>query len=271
MDSSNDWDPGYNYGGTPDEEACRLTRQASSFVEHDLPLLQRFGLSSGMAVLDVGCGAGKATLEIARLVFPGKVTGLDRDAELLQRARENARMSQIMNVEFVEGDITDPHLAPSSFDFVYCRFVLWSVPERKKALRNMIRLVKPGGIVCAQEPDASGAIYWPELSAHKLYWKGRIRYHQDRQDGVDPNLGRKLYALFVQIGLTDIKVAVSALYKENFEWQENAERYVGPGADAVRAGYISEDVLKKRAQWARDPLSFMMFPTILVAGRRQAA
>ena len=63
---------------------------------------------------------------------------------------------------------------------------------------------------------------------NRQYWDGHIKYHQDREDGIDPTLGRKLYALFTQAGLTDIRVGVSALYKENFDWQTSVQNYVGP-------------------------------------------
>lgn len=268
MGLPSDRSPGYRYGGGPDKEARRLDKQATSFVEHDLLLLQRFGLSRGMRVLDVGCGSGAATLEIARTVFPGQVIGIDRDSNLLQQAKEKVNPFDKVNVHFVTSDITSPSFAESSFDFVYCRFVLWAIPERGLALQNMIHLARPGGIVCAQEPDVSGAVYWPQVSAHERYWSGRIKYHQDRREGIDPDLGRKLYALFKRTQLLEIKVGVSALYKENFEWNVNPEEYVGPGAEAIKAGYIDKQTLKERAEWAQNPLSFMMFPTLMVAGRK---
>lgn len=256
---------GYTYGGKPDEEAARLDKQSTLFVEQDLPILQRFGLTKGMHVLDVGCGAGAVTLEIAKFVFPGQVLGIDRDEALIEQAKKRAVLTNT-NVRFVVDDILATKLSENSFDFVYCRFVLWAIPERISALRNMIRLTKPKGIICAQEPDAGGAIYWPESSAHQSYWNGRIKYHQDRRDGIDPNLGRKLFMLFNQVGLSEIRFGVSALYKDNFDWQPSDKEYVGPGADAIKAGYISEQVLVERAKWAQDSLSFMVFPTILLAG-----
>lgn len=258
---------GYSYGGKPSEEAARLAKQAASFVEHDLPLLKRLGLSKGMSVLDVGCGAGTVTVELAKFVFPGQVVGIDRDSALIEQATKSVLSSDV-NIQFLEDDILTTKLAENSFDFVYCRFVLWSIPQRVLGLENMIRLSKTQGIICAQEPDASGAIYWPDIPAHHSYWNGRIRYHQDKQDGIDPNLGRKLFMLFKQLGLLEIKFGVSGLYKDNFEWQINPEEYVGPGADAIKAGYIDKRVLVERAEWASDPLSFMMFPTIVVAGRK---
>lgn len=258
---------GYAYGGKPNEEAARLAKQAASFLEHDLPVLQRFGLAKGMNVLDVGCGAGTVTLEIAKFVFPGQVIGIDRDEALVEQAKKNA-LSSNANVRFVIDDILATNLSESSFDFVYCRFVLWTIAERTLALRNMIHLTKSQGIVCAQEPDAGGAIYWPEISAHRTYWNGRIKYHQDRQDGIDPNLGRKLFMLFKQVGLLEIRMGISALYKDSFDWQTNTKEYIGPGADAIKAGYIDEQVLVERAEWAQNPLAFMMFPTIIVSGRK---
>lgn len=258
---------GYTYGGKPCEEAKRLTKQAASFVEHDLPVLQRLGLVQGMSVVDIGCGPGSVTIEIAKFVFPGQVIGIDRDETLIEQARNNA-FSGNVDIQFIVDDILATKLPANSFDFVYCRFALWAIPQRELAIQNMIRLAKPQGIICAQEPDAGGTIYWPETSAHQRYWNARVKYHQDRQDGVDPNLGRKLFMLFSQAGLSEIRFGISALYKHNFDWQISAESYVGPGADALKAGYINEQVLVERAEWARNPLAFMVFPTIVMAGRK---
>ena len=61
---------GYTYGGDAIEEARRLSVQAKPFVEQDLPVLQRFGLSAGMRVVEVGCGAGTAAIAIAKYVQP---------------------------------------------------------------------------------------------------------------------------------------------------------------------------------------------------------
>lgn len=263
----NNQTPGYTYGGKPNEEAARLAKQALYFSKYELPLLQRFGLTKGMNVLDVGCGAGTVTLEIAKFVFPGRVVGIDRDEDLIEQARKNM-LTDNVRIEFMPDDILATRLAENSFDFVYCRFVLWAIPQRIIALENMIRLAKVQGVICAQEPDAGGAIYWPDIPAHHNYWNGRIRYHQDKQDGIDPNLGRKLFMLFKQLELLEIEFGVSGLYKDNFDWQIDTEEYIGPGADAIKAGYIDKQVLVERATWASDPVSFMMFPTIVVAGRK---
>lgn len=232
-------------------------------------MLQRFGLVAGANVLDVGCGEGTVTVSIAERVYPGCVTGLNRDPDLLTAALESAAKTSNATVKFVEGDATSPDVfQPNSFDFVYCRLVLWTIPEREQVVRNMIRWAKPNGIICGQEPDAMGGIYWPPHSAHDEYWNGVIKYHQDRQDGIDPGCGRKLYALFYQLGLTEIRVGVSALYKESLTWPDSAKNYKGPELEAVKAGYIPESALKGMSEWAQSLLAFMMIPTIIVAGRK---
>lgn len=257
---------GYTYGGSPEEEASRLAKQAQSFKDQDLPILRRFGLQPGQNVLDVGCGPGTVTVEIAREISPTQVIGIDRDEGLLTQARHHASQLGITNVEYIQQDITAPNLPEAGFDFVYCRFLLWAIPKRQQALHNMIQLAKPQGIVCAQEADADSRIYWPPLPAHERYWHGRIKYHQDRQDGIDPAFGKKLYSLFLQAKLVNIKVGVSALYKEHFTWDRDAETHIGSGADALHAGYITQEDLQEIAEWAKDPLAFIMFSTVIVAG-----
>jgi len=268
MNESQDMNSGYRYCGSPEEEASRLAKQAQSFRDQDLPILRRFGLQPGQNVLDAGCGAGTVTVEIAKEISPAQVIGIDRDEGLLTQARHHAAQLRITNVEFIQQDITAPNLPEARFDFVYCRFVLWAISKRQKALHNMIKLAKPQGIVCAQEADADSRIYWPPLPAHERYWHGRIKYHQDRQDGIDPAFGKKLYALFVQAKLVNIKIGVSALYKEHFTWDRDADIHIGSGADALRAGYITQEDLMEIAEWAKDPFAFIMFSTVIVAGSK---
>jgi ubiquinone/menaquinone biosynthesis C-methylase UbiE len=258
---------GYTYGGTAHEEAQRLAGQAVSFLEHDLPVLQRFGLTAGMRVLDLGCGSGAVTVALARAVAPGVVVGVDRDSGLLRHAAQLASASGMANVAFVQGDIQSLQLPEASFDFVFCRLVLWSIPACDTALGTMMRMAKSGGIVCADEPDAGSVLHWPPHPAHERYWTGRVRYHQERQ-GQDPLIGRKLYALFHQVQLQDVRVGVSCLpYTGTYRGLGDG-KYVGPGAEAIDTGYIAERELQELAAWAEEPLAFTLAPLVIVAGRK---
>src|SRR5215470_12790642 len=107
-------------------------------------LVRHAKVKTGDRVLDVGCGTGVAAITAARA--GAEVTGLDLTLELLQRARENARISQI-EVEFHEGDAESLPFADDSFDVVLSQFGHIFAPRPEVAIAEMLRVLKPGGTI----------------------------------------------------------------------------------------------------------------------------
>ena len=101
-------------------------------------------VKTGDRVLDVGCGTGVASITAARA--GAKVTGLDLTPELLQRARENARISEVQ-VDFHEGDAENLPFDDSSFDVVLSQFGHMFAPRPEVAVAEMLRVLKPGGTI----------------------------------------------------------------------------------------------------------------------------
>jgi SAM-dependent methyltransferase len=109
------------------------------------PRLVKFaGVEPGSQVLDVGCGTGVVALTAARL--GASVTGVDLTPKLLERARENAG---IMNFEvtWIEGDAEALPLSDGKFDFVVSQFGHMFAPRPHVAIREMLRVLKPGGTI----------------------------------------------------------------------------------------------------------------------------
>src|SRR5215216_60258 len=108
-------------------------------------LLNLAGIKPGMACLDVGCGSGDVTLEMARLVGPtGRVIGIDMDTTKMQLAQQEADQEANINVKFYALDIA--HLDyEGEYDLVYARFLLTHLREPVHALQRMIKAAKPGG------------------------------------------------------------------------------------------------------------------------------
>src|SRR6266496_3890851 len=107
-------------------------------------LLRHAKVRAGDRLLDVGCGTGVASITAARL--GAKVTGLDLTPELLQRARENARISEVA-VEFHEGDAEDLPFADASFDVVLSQFGHMFAPRPEVAISEMLRVLRPEGTI----------------------------------------------------------------------------------------------------------------------------
>jgi SAM-dependent methyltransferase len=100
----------------------------------------------GRSVIDLGCGAGFDALLAARRVgINGKVIGIDMTPEMIAKARTNAEMLGLMNIEFVLGEIEDLPLADASLDLVISNGVLNLCPEKPRVLGEVFRVLKSGG------------------------------------------------------------------------------------------------------------------------------
>jgi ubiquinone/menaquinone biosynthesis C-methylase UbiE len=108
--------------------------------------IERLQLSRGARVLDVCCGSGASALPAAEAVGPGGlVIGVDLAEKLLQLARAKATQRGLTNVEFQTGDLTNLRFADGAFDAVVCVFGIFFVPDMESALRELRRVLRPGG------------------------------------------------------------------------------------------------------------------------------
>ncbi len=107
-------------------------------------LVKWAGVRSGRRVLDVACGTGVVSVTAARL--GARVTGLDLTPELLERARENARIAGV-EIDWHEGDVEKLPFGDAMFDFVLSEFGHIFAPRPEVAIGEMLRLLKPGGTI----------------------------------------------------------------------------------------------------------------------------
>src|SRR6202521_248690 len=107
-------------------------------------LVKRAGVHSGQRVLDVACGTGVVSVTAARL--GARVTGLDLTPELLERARENARIARV-EIDWHEGDIEKLAFGDAAFDVVLSEFGHIFAPRPEVAIGEMLRVLKPGGTI----------------------------------------------------------------------------------------------------------------------------
>ena len=122
-------------------------------------LIKRSGMKKGMHVLDLGCGSGAFTPFVARAVGErGKVYALDIQADMLEQLEKKLSRSEnkdIKNIKVIEGNAYKLPFDNGSLDLVYMVTVLQEIPDRNMALREVKRILKPGGILAVTElfPD----------------------------------------------------------------------------------------------------------------------
>ena len=126
--------------------------------------LAKLDLQSNSKVLDIGCGCGATTLEIAQIVSDGAVTGLDISVPMLDKAKSEAKIQGIANVDFKVVDVQVEQLAYEEYDSVYSRFGVMFFDDPFEAFKNIFSSVKAGGelsFVCWQDPSLNP---WQSLS-----------------------------------------------------------------------------------------------------------
>ncbi len=136
----------------------RLIDQADFLEPITERMLRSAGLRPGMRVLDIGCGAGDATMLAARLVGPdGHVLGVDLAPEPIDFARQRADAAGLGQVSFEKGTEADLD-AKAQFDFVIGRYILIYQPDPAGFVRSLATRLRPSGMLAFQEVDFTRAI-----------------------------------------------------------------------------------------------------------------
>jgi SAM-dependent methyltransferase len=165
-------------------------------------------LKPNMKVLDIGCGPGTITVDLAGYVPGGHVTGLDRAEDIVTQARLLAKDRLVDNVDFAQGDANNLDYTDESFDVVLCHQVLQHVGDPVGILREMMRVTKPGGVVAARESDYGGFVWYPDVEGMDDW---RSLYNKVAQtNGGDPNAGRRLLSWAIKAGFPAGKIKSSS-------------------------------------------------------------
>ncbi|MGH3544480.1 MAG: class I SAM-dependent methyltransferase, partial [Mycobacteriales bacterium] len=159
-------------------------------------------LSPGMSLLDVGCGPGTLTADLAVRVAPGEVLGIDNAPEVVAEAQQCAARRGIGNLSVRVADLYTARLPVASFDVVHAHQVLQHVTDPVAALRRMGELAKPGGLIAARDSDYSAKTWAPK---RPLLDRWLELYHQiTRRNLAEADAGPHLLGWAQRAGLRDV-------------------------------------------------------------------
>lgn len=183
---------------------ARLSVLSQTLEPTTLALFERIGIAPGMACLDVGSGGGDVTRLLAHLVGPrGRVVGIDFDAEIVRLAATDAQAAGLDQVRFRVANVYELEPEPV-FDRVYVRFLLTHLPDPVRALRKLVQMLKPGGILMVEDVEMNGRFCYP---AFPLFDAGAHLYSDAaRRKGGEPEIGPKLPGLFQAAGLQGVGI-----------------------------------------------------------------
>jgi ubiquinone/menaquinone biosynthesis C-methylase UbiE len=228
-------------------------------------LLTRAGVAAGMRCVDLGCGGGEVTFELARLVAPdGAVVGVDMDEVKLDLARNAAAARGITNVEFRALNV-NAWDEPATYDVVFGRFLLQHLHQPVALLRRMWAAVRPSGVIVIEDADFDGSGCHPANDGFAFYL--RTYCEVIARWGGDHAIGRKLYGYFLDAGIPDAHVALVTPLNIADEGRTLPLATLEATAEAVLAEAIaSQDqlntALKSLAAFTAAPHSLIFGPRI---------
>lgn len=246
---------------TPTLEAPVARRSAMLMPEvhawaMERPALVAAGLTRGMTVVDLGCGAGGMTRFLSGEVGPeGRLIGIDVDERVLQTAASTTSARVRVPVTWEAASAYETGLPDASVDFVVARQLFQHLTDPARALGEIARILKPGGRVCIL--DTHDALLWlqPEPQGHTEFVARAAA--QQRMRGGDREIGRKLAALMTEADLDDVRADVHVFDTSRIPMDLFIELALVPMIDAFPgddAETARAHVDRVRAQLAEQPV-----------------
>jgi SAM-dependent methyltransferase len=277
---------------------------AKRTLAQDVPGLSAH-LFAGAQVLDVGCGPGSITLDVAAAVAPGRVVGVDVMEDRISDAAKLASDRDVGNAAFEVGDCHVLRFPDDTFDVVYSHTVLHSMIDPPRALVEQKRVAKPGGwVIASGVRDWGFSPRYPACPALDRLHEAWVRYHESMRtrylsgdsvmDGPQRQLGefryldlhaaRKCVRWFREAGMGELRMQFTV---ESFEFLDSVDidpsmTLVPPSSvpddplwevytNMMADGFVDEDTIGAAADevvaWYGDADAFNLVGLLTVAGR----
>jgi ubiquinone/menaquinone biosynthesis C-methylase UbiE len=185
LSTTNEGNPRYLHGYEEWTKTWMQQRTAKRELAFAVPFLK-----AGMNVIDCGCGPGSITTGVAEIVAPGQVTGVDIEPRQLEAARALAAERNVHNIWFEEGSVNELPYPDASFDAAYAHFVIEHVKDPVRALREIRRVLKPGGFAAIKDPYYPAFTFRPRLPVIERFGElmAKARAHYGASDSYAADL-----------------------------------------------------------------------------------
>ncbi|MBV9794415.1 MAG: class I SAM-dependent methyltransferase [Actinobacteria bacterium] len=247
----------YTHGHAETVLRSHRTRTAENSAAYLLPRLR-----PGLELLDIGSGPGTITVDLAERVAPGRVTAVEVSEAALAITRAEVERRGGQNVSLAVGDVHHLQFPSGSFDVVHAHQVLQHVADPVAALREMMRVCRPGGVVAVRDGDYHAFTWYPALPGLDR-WQ-QLYQAAARANGGEPDAGRHLLAWAHAAGAENVTASATAwCYADPQSRQEWggmwADRITGSAitSQLLDSGLASRDELEAIAgswrEWAAHP------------------
>jgi SAM-dependent methyltransferase len=262
----------YTHGHHESVLRSHTWRTAENSAAYLLPQLR-----PGLSLLDVGCGPGTITADLARLVAPGPVIGLDASSEVVAQAESYAISVGATNVRFEVGDLFALRHDDASFDVVHAHQVLQHLGDPRSALIELRRVLRSGGVLAARDSDY-GAFAWAPADPVLDRWR-EIYMAVTERNGHDARIGPSLLGLAQAAGFDDVTVSSTCW---TFADPQSRQWWGGLWADRVRLSRFAEQavtyelsdteelesIARAFLNWAAAPDGVFVTPHVEILARR---
>jgi SAM-dependent methyltransferase len=262
----------YTHGHHESVLRSHLWRTAGNSAAYLLPHLR-----PGASLLDVGCGPGTITIDLARSVAPGQVVGLDASTEVVSRAQALAAATGLTNLRFEVGDLLALDYGDATFEVVHAHQVLQHLADPAAALAELRRVLRAGGILAVRDSDY-GAFTWAPNYPALDRWL-RLYLEVTAHNGHDARIGPSLLGLAQGAGFEDVTVSSTTW---TFADPESRRWWGGLWADRVRSSRFAEQavayglsdpgelevIARGFLNWAAAPDGVFIVPHVEVLARR---
>jgi len=226
-------------------------------------------LTPGLTLLDVGCGPGTITVDLARRLSPGSVVGIDASEQIVAYAGGLALDEAVHNASFRVGNVYALEFADASFDIVHAHQVLQHLADPVAAMREIRRVLRPGGLFAARDVDYGAVTIYPALPGLEKWMETYRDVHF--WNGGNPDAGRHLKAWARAAGFNRVAASASiwcfATDAEREWWGESwAVRATESSfaAHAIESGVADLPALRDIAAawrtWVQDPDGWFAMP-----------
>jgi ubiquinone/menaquinone biosynthesis C-methylase UbiE len=249
----------YTHGHSPAVTSSHARRTASDSAAFMVSRLDR-----GSILLDFGCGPGSITVDLAHRLGPsGMAIGLDASGDVLNVA---SRDSAAPNVSYVQGSVYHLPFSDGTFDVAYGHQVLQHLGDPVAALREVLRVLRRGGVVAVRDADYGSMTHhphYPDLDE----WK-QIYRQVARHNGGEPDAGRRLQEWVAAAGYVEVEASASAWH---YTTREARRTWAGLWAERIQVPRFADRAIALDAHvdvarlatawldWAEEPDGWFAF------------
>lgn len=255
--------------GTHDAELMRLGFQHQVWAEAAYAQWSRAGFLPGHTLLDVGCGPGHTTRDLAQLVGPvGRVIAIDESQSFIDTVRGEPLPRWSAPIDARVGDVQRLDLPPESIDGAYSRWVLCFVTDPAAVVAAVARALRPGAAFAVQDYYRYSALTLapPSKAFHRLIQAVEAAW---RQHGGDPEVGCRLPRIFEQAGLElrEVRALVRTARPHELLWQWPTTFFQIFAPTLVERGLLSAEehaaFLRDWNERTRDSAAFFSTPPVI--------